>query len=61
MNDMSCDLCRENEHGHIWNLCGNDPDNHGFRISENCLYYHDSELGWEGMQINYCPKCGRKL
>lgn len=25
------------------------------------IYYYDSELGWEGTEINYCPWCGEKL
>ena len=57
--DMSCDLCCENDFDKFER--GHSPDNHGFIISQNGLYYCDSGLGWEGIQINYCPKCGRKL
>ena len=38
---------------------------HEFRILTDDtgagIYYCDSELGWEGTEINYCPWCGEKL
>lgn len=55
----SCDLCCENDFDKFER--GHSPDNHGFIISQNGLYYCDSELGWEGIRINLCPICGRRL
>lgn len=34
---------------------------HDFRLHEGALYYCDYHFGWEGMEIQYCPMCGRKL
>lgn len=46
--------------------CKNDSMNgegtsHDFRVSEGAIYYYDSEFGWEGVDANYCPWCGRPL
>lgn len=34
---------------------------HEFRISGDAIYYCDSEYGWEGEKISYCPWCGKPL
>lgn len=34
---------------------------HEFRISNDTIYYCDSEYGWEGEKISYCPWCGKPL
>lgn len=34
---------------------------HDFRVIGKELYFYDSQCGWEGEAINYCPYCGRKL
>lgn len=46
--------------------CKNDSMNgegnsHDFRVSEAAIYYYDSEFGWEGVDADYCPWCGRPL
>lgn len=40
---------------------GSDAGQHDFRIMGNGLFYFDSQLGWEGVTINFCPWCGRDL
>jgi len=48
-------------------FCGGEDDlsmpagAHDFRLIGSTLYYFDSELGWEGMEANFCPLCGRAL
>lgn len=34
---------------------------HEFRVLGDSLYYCDSECGWEGEKIGYCPWCGKPL
>lgn len=34
---------------------------HDFRVSGNTLYYHDETFGWEGIEVSFCPICGRRL
>lgn len=34
---------------------------HEFRVSAKSLYYYDSQNGWEGEVIKFCPWCGRIL
>ena len=34
---------------------------HEFRVLGDSLYYCDSEYGWEGEKIGYCPWCGKPL
>ena len=34
---------------------------HEFLILDNAMYYYDATDGWEGIVIEYCPWCGRKL
>ena len=34
---------------------------HELRIENRDLYVYDVTYGWEGIQINYCPMCGRPL
>lgn len=34
---------------------------HMFPIDGNEIYYYDTEDGWEGDEINFCPWCGRPL
>lgn len=52
-----CDFCRDNESDKTWEAGGS----HEFRISQGCLYYYDEQTGWEGINIKYCPMCGRKI
>ena len=48
-NELGCYFCNEEE------------KEHGFSIEGGDLYYDDSMYGSEGIEINYCPICGRKL
>lgn len=34
---------------------------HEIVISDGALFYYDSMLGWEGVNINFCPFCGRSI
>ena len=34
---------------------------HEFRVLGDSLYYCDSNYGWEGEKIGYCPWCGKPL
>ena len=55
---MSCIHCRNNE------LPKYDGISHEFVIVNDdtpSLMYNDSDLGWEGIEINFCPWCGEKL
>lgn len=39
----------------------NNPTAHEFRVIDSTLFFFDSERGWEGELIQFCPWCGRKL
>lgn len=49
------------------NFCNSKTDNwddgerHDFLVDGDTLCYFDSQYGWEGVKIKYCPMCGRKL
>lgn len=49
-----CEMCRTKAN---WA----DGGAHDFRIDGDTLYYFDVQLGWEGIEINFCPFCGRPL
>lgn len=34
---------------------------HDFRLYGDTLCYFDSNYGWEGIKVKYCPMCGAKL
>ena len=34
---------------------------HSFPIVGNEIYFYDTDDGWEGEEINFCPWCGRPL
>lgn len=34
---------------------------HDFYIHDGAIYHYDSELGWEGTDIAFCPFCGKLL
>lgn len=34
---------------------------HDFRVVGDAIYYCDSDYGWEGTKIKFCPWCGRSL
>lgn len=34
---------------------------HDFQIDGSEIYFHDTENGWEGEEIHFCPWCGRPL
>lgn len=34
---------------------------HNFPIVENEIYFYDTDDGWQGEEIKYCPWCGRPL
>lgn len=34
---------------------------HQFPIDGNEIYFYDTDDGWEGEEINFCPWCGRPL
>lgn len=37
------------------------PSAHELVIDGRDIYYHDTDDGWEGVEINFCPWCGRPL
>lgn len=66
--------CRMNENSAIdfaaWEPCErcNQSENeldrfsaHDFQIEGTDIYYYDTDDGWEGEEINFCPWCGRPL
>lgn len=53
-----CDFCGYTE---LEGYLPNKPIPHDFRVMGDGLYYADSVYGWEGITVNYCPMCGRKL
>lgn len=53
----SCDFCSTQYTPSDWNEGGA----HDFRIRDDALYYYDSQCGWEGIEVKYCPMCGRGL
>lgn len=34
---------------------------HDFRLYKGVLYYNDAIFGLEGIRVNNCPMCGRRL
>lgn len=34
---------------------------HNFSIVDAEIYFYDTDDGWEGEEINFCPWCGRPL
>lgn len=34
---------------------------HDFHVVGDAIYYCDSDYGWEGTKIKFCPWCGRSL
>lgn len=34
---------------------------HNFPIVDAEIYFYDTDDGWEGEEINFCPWCGRPL
>lgn len=34
---------------------------HSFHVVDSEIYYYDTEEGWEGEEIKFCPWCGRPL
>ena len=34
---------------------------HEFVLHNGALFYYDSDFGWEGINVNFCPFCGRML
>lgn len=50
-----CECCKPSENGL-------DPyGGHYFQIDGKEIYYNDTDDGWEGEEINFCPWCGRPL
>lgn len=56
-SSLGCDECDAKYTPNDWNEGGA----HDFRVSDKTIYYYDSQFGWEGVEIKYCPFCGRKL
>lgn len=52
-----CEMCSRTYRPPEWNGGGR----HDFRVSQNALFYHDSKYGWEGIEVKFCPMCGRPL
>lgn len=52
-----CSMCTAEHNPEDWGKGGA----HDFRIKEDGLYYFDAQFGWEGMDIKFCPNCGRPL
>lgn len=57
--DNGCEFCTTRYANSDWS--DHNSESHDSRVSEDELYYHDFELGWEGIKINFCPMCGRRL
>ncbi len=53
--ETGCDFCKETVKS--WESGGA----HDFRMNGNGLFYYDFQFGWEGITVNYCPMCGRRL
>lgn len=52
---QGCDFCAgENKD---WN----NTTAHDFRLNGDGLFYNDYQFGWEGIKVNFCPMCGRRL
>ena len=49
-----CEHCRGNNELRY-------PSAHELVIDGRDIYYHDTDDGWEGVEINFCPWCGRPL
>lgn len=50
-----CECCKPSENGL-------DPyGGHYFQIDGREIYYNDTDDGWEGEEINFCPWCARPL
>lgn len=56
-NVKTCDICKNNDNKYYVL----DEDAYEFQIKYGGLYYYDSDRGWQGLRIDYCPKCGRRL
>lgn len=54
-----CEFCTILYTASDWGGLNHAP--HSFRVSGDKLFYRDSEYGWEGIGIKYCPMCGRPL
>lgn len=52
-----CEMCNRTYRPPEWNGGGS----HDFRVSQNALFYHDSKYGWEGIEVKFCPMCGKPL
>jgi len=53
--EKGCEYCTNNSSLPMTGLA------HEIYITGNALYYYDSLCGWEGIEIECCPMCGRKL
>lgn len=52
-----CEMCNRTYRPPEWNGGGS----YDFRVSQNALFYHDSKYGWEGIEVKFCPMCGKPL
>lgn len=52
-----CEMCRAECGEEGWGEGGA----HDFRVNDDALYFFDTQYGWEGVKIKYCPFCGRPL
>lgn len=52
-----CTVCNAKYVGTDWG----DGMPHEYRVAEGAIFFFDSQFGWEGTEINYCPQCGRAL
>ena len=50
-----CEVCGEKD------PFGNPKFSHHFVVDESSLYFCDSDFGWEGEKIKFCPFCSRPL
>jgi hypothetical protein len=53
--EKGCDYCN----GDI--SIGADGGAHDFCVHEDSIFFYDSQFGWEGETISFCPWCGRNL
>lgn len=71
-SESSCKVAKKPAHldRSAWELCEHCKPSkdaltmwgpHDFPIDGNSIYYYDTDDGWEGEEINFCPWCGRPL
>jgi len=55
VRDVGCEVCNYDK------PLPQEGLSHDFYIHDGAIYHYDSELGWEGTDIAFCPFCGKRL